>query len=136
MEKKLLLIAILLFVYITSTQAQDLSGKWRWNSDNGQVVYSLTLNHISKDRVTGVHCIQNFKIKITECSTPEEEYTVILVKITENIFKGSILSGTGKEREMRDIQIQYLPLEDRIIFSLTTVPEEPFLIPVEAILQR
>jgi hypothetical protein len=136
MAKKLLLIAVLIFVFITSTQAQDLSGKWRWNSDNGQVVYSLTLNHISKDRVTGVHCIQNFKRKITECFTPEEEYTVTLVKITENIFKGSLLSGTGKEREMRDIQIQYLPLEDRIIFSLTTVPEEPFLIPVEAILQR
>ncbi len=136
MVKKLLLIAVLLFVFITSTQAQDLSGKWRWNSNNGQVVYSLTLNHISKDRVTGVHCIQNFKRKITECFKPEEEYTVTLVKITENIFKGSLLSGTGKEREMRDIQIQYLPLEDRIIFSLTTVPEKPFLIPVEAILQR
>ncbi len=127
---------VLLFVFIASTQAQDLSGKWRWNSNNGQVVYSLTLNHISKDRVTGVHCIQNFKRKIKECFTPEEEYTVTLVKIAENIFKGSLLSGTGKDREMSDIQIQYLPLEDRILFSLTTVPEKPILIPVEAILQR
>mgnify|MGYP003109500375 CR=1 FL=1 len=72
----------------------------------------------------------------TECFEQEDEYTVTLVKIAENIFKGNLLSGTGKDREVRDIQIQYLPLEDRILFSLITIPEKPFLIPVEAILQR
>lgn len=136
MVKKLLLIPILVFLFITSTQAQDLSGKWQWNSGNSQVGFSLDLNHISKDRLRGVHCIQNFERKIKECFEPEDQYTVTLIKIAENIFKGSLLSGTGKDREARDIQIQYLPLEDRILFSLTTLPEKPFLIPMEAILQR
>ncbi len=119
-----------------SASAQDLTGEWRWNSDDGQVIYSLDLRHISKDRVRGVHCIQNFERKTTECFGPEDEYTVTLVKIAENIFQGNLLSGTGKDREVRDIQIQYLPLEDRILFKLMTVPEQPFLVPVEAILQR
>tara|TARA_R100000935_G_C2826931_1_gene162838 strand:- start:158 stop:568 length:411 start_codon:yes stop_codon:yes gene_type:complete len=136
MVRKLLLIVVLLFVFIPPTKAQDLTGKWRWNSPNGQVVYSLTLNQISKDRFSGVHCIQNFKRNIEECFTPDQEITVTLVKITENLFKGSLLSGIGKDREMREIQVQYLPLEDRILFNLTMVPKKSFFIPLEAILQR
>ncbi len=136
MVRKLLLIAVLLFVFIAPTKAQDLSGKWRWNSPDGQVVYSLTLNQISKDRITGAHCVKNFERKIKECFKPEQENTVSLVKVTENIFKGSLLSGTGKDREMREIQVQYLPLEDRILFNLTLVPQKSYLIPFEAILQR
>lgn len=136
MIKKLLCCLIIFTYFSISAFSQDLDGKWRWNSDNGQVVYSLDLNHITKDRIRGVHCIQNFQKQITECFEPEDEYTVMLVKIAENIFQGNLLSGTGKDRELRDIQIQYLPLEDRILFTLTTIPDKPFLVPVEAILQR
>lgn len=135
--KKIILCSLLIFTcFSISASAQDLAGKWQWNSNDGQVTYSLDLSHISNDRVRGVHCIQNFQRKITECFEPEDEYTVMLVKIAENIFQGNLLSGTGKDREVRGIQIQYLPLEDRILFKLTKVPVEPFLVPVEAILQR
>lgn len=136
MVKKLLFSILISAYFGFSASAQDLEGKWLWNSDDGQVTYSLDLNHISKDRIRGVHCIQNFEKKVTECFEPEDEYTVTLVKIADNIFQGNLLSGTGKEREVRDIQLQYLPLENRILFTLTKVPEEPFLVPVEAILQR
>jgi hypothetical protein len=136
MEKILLCSFVIFTCFSISVSAQDLTGKWRWNSGDGQVVYSLDLNHISKDRIRGVHCVQNFQRKITECFESENEYTVTLVQIAENIFQGNLLSGTGKDREVRDVQIQYLPLEDRILFTLTKVPEKPFLVPVEAILQR
>lgn len=136
MIKHLLSCSVLIIFINFSSNAQDLSGKWLWNSNDGQVTYSLDLNHISKDRVRGVHCIQNFELKRTECFEAEDEYTVTLVKIADNIFQGNLLSGTGKEREVRDIQIQYLPLEDRILFTLTKIPEQSFFVPVEAILQR
>jgi len=46
MVRKLLLIAVLIFVFIAPTQAQDLTGKWRWNSDNGQVVYNSLKQYV------------------------------------------------------------------------------------------
>ena len=131
-----LLYVVLFLCFSLPAFAQDLTGKWQWNSDDGQVIYSLDLTHITKDRVRGVHCIENFLLKRTECFEPEDEFTVTIVKIADNIFQGNLLSGTGKEREVRDIQIQYLPLEDRILFTLTNVPEQPFFLPVEALLQR
>ncbi len=35
-----------------------------------------------------------------------------------------------------EFQLQYLPLDDRLLFKLTKIPEGEFLIPVEAFLER
>jgi hypothetical protein len=58
------------------------------------------------------------------------------VKINENIFRGILLSGIGGNKIALDIQVQYLPLVDRLLFKLTKIPEGEFLIPVEAVLER
>ncbi|MCJ7756624.1 MAG: hypothetical protein MUP24_00650 [Gillisia sp.] len=136
MTKKILLIFGLIAFLGFPARAQDISGKWRLDSNDGQQIFSLDLIHITKDRVKGVHCIENFEKEITECFKMEDKYTVNIVKISENIFKGKLLSGIGGNKIEQDIQIQYLPLDDRLLFKLTKIPEGEFLIPVEAILER
>jgi hypothetical protein len=66
----------------------------------------------------------------------EDKYTVNIVKIAENIFKGKLLSGIGGNKIEQDIQVQYLPLDDRLLFKLTKIPEAEILIPVEGVLER
>lgn len=126
------LIAFLVF----SAKAQDISGEWRLDSNDGQQIFSLDLIHITKDRVRGVHCIENFEKEITECFKMKDKYTVNIVKIAENIFQGSLLSGIGGNKITLELQMQYLPLDDRLLFKLTKIPEGEFLIPVEGVLKR
>jgi len=136
MIKKLLLISGFIIFLVFSARAQDISGEWRMNSNDGQQIFSLELIHITKDRFKGVHCIENFEKEISECFKMEDKYTVNIVKITENIFKGKLLSWDGENKILLEFQLQYLPLDDRLLFKLTKIPEGEFLIPIEAVLER
>jgi hypothetical protein len=136
MIKKLLLISGFITFLMVSAGAQNISGEWRMNSNDGQQTLSLDLIHITKDRVKGVHCFENFEKEITECFKLEDEYTVNIVKINENIFRGIMLSGIGENKIVLNIQVQYLPLDNNLLFKLTKIPESEFLVPVEAVLER
>lgn len=121
----------------TGNYAQDLKGNWTWKSDDGQKTFTMELDHISKDRLNGVHCVEDFETEIVECyKMGEDEYSVSLVRIAPNLFQGNLVSVRGKEMEVRDIQIQYLPEDDTILFSLTKIPETPFRVPKKAVLSR
>lgn len=136
MTKKLLLISGLITLFGFSAKAQDISGEWHMISNDGQHIFTIDLIHITKDKFRGVHCIENFKIEIIECFKMKEEYTINLVKIAENIFKGNMMSGRGRNKTVQNIQMQYLQLDDRLLFKLTKIPEGEFLIPVEGVLER
>lgn len=136
MAKKFLFIFGFITLSVFSARAQDISGEWRLDSNDGQQIFSLDLNHITKDRVRGVHCIENFEKEITECFKIKDKYTVNIVKIAENIFQGSLLSGIGGNKITLELQVQYLPLDDRLLFKLTRIPEGEFIIPVEGVLKR
>jgi hypothetical protein len=58
-----------------------------------------------------------------------------MVQIAENIFQGNLLTARGTELYLRDVQLQYLPLDNTLMFTLTTSPEGPLQIPEEAILR-
>ena len=133
--KNLLIFGLIAFLGFTA-RAQDISGEWRLDSNDGQQIFSLDLIHMTKDRVKGLHCIENFKKEITECFKMEDNYTLNILKVAENIFKGKLLSWQGENEILLDIQLQYLPLDDNLLFRLTKIPEGEFLIPVEAILVR
>jgi len=135
MKKISLIFGLIAFLGFTA-RAQDISGEWIINSRDGQQIFSLDLIHITKDRVKGVHCIENFEEEITECFKMEDNYTVNIVKISENIFKGILLSYKGENEIILEIQVQYLPLDNTLLFKLTKIPETEFLIPVEAVLER
>ena len=134
--KKILLISMFLMFSSFIAGAQNISGEWRWNSGDGLKTFKIDLAHITKNRVQGVHCVDDFEIKVSECFKKEDEYTITLVKISENIFQGNLLSGAGRNRLVEDIQLQYIPLDNSMIFTHTKTPKGISLIPVEAILQR
>lgn len=135
--KKILLCSFVILTCISiSASAQDLSGEWRWDSSDGQKIFKIDLVHITKDRVQGVHCVEDFENKISECFQMQDEYTLSLVKISENIFQGNLLSGVGKDKLVEDIQLQYIPLDDSMIFTHTKIPRGISLIPLEGILRR
>lgn len=123
-------------LFILQLNAQDISGKWRWNSDDGQLIFSIDLVHVTRDRVAGVHCVESFEEELTECHDPRNDYTLRLAKIAPNIFQGSLLSIRNSEFEMRDIQLQYLPRNNRMIFTVTKIPETSLRVPMEAIMIR
>ena len=136
MIKNTLLISVFLMFSGLIAEAQNISGEWRLVSIDGQKAFTIELVHITKDRVQGVHCVEDFENKIFECFQMQDEYTVRLVKISENIFQGNLLSGVGKERLVEDIQLQYIPLDDSMIFTHTKIPRRVSLIPLEGILRR
>lgn len=136
MINKVLLISLFLMFSFFITEAQNISGEWRWNSGDGMQTFTIDLIHITKDRVQGVHCVEDFEAKVSECFKMEDEYTIRLVKISENIFQGNLMSGVGKDRLVEDIQLQYIPLDNSMIFTHTKIPKGISHIPVEAILHR
>jgi hypothetical protein len=73
MIKKLLLISGFITFSVFSAGAQDISGEWHMNSNDGQQIFILDLIHITKDRVSGAYCIENFEKEITECFKIEEK---------------------------------------------------------------
>jgi len=46
------------------------------------------------------------------------------------------LSWKGENEILLEFQVQYHPLDGRLLFKLTKIPEGEFLIPVEAVLER
>lgn len=136
MIKKTLLISVFLMFSGLISEAQNISGEWRWNSADGLKTFTLNLVHITKDRVQGVHCTEDVEVKVSECFKMENEYTVSLTKISENIFRGNLLSGIDKNVLAEKIQLQYIPLDNSIIFTHTKIPEGISLTPSEAILRR
>ncbi len=66
----------------------------------------------------------------------ENKYSVNLVKISENIFRGNLLSGIGGNKITQELQVQYLPLDDRLLFKSIKITEGEFLIPAQRFLKR
>lgn len=135
MIKKLLLISGCI-TFLVTAGAQDISGQWQMDSSDGQQIFRLDLIHITKERVRGVHCMENFEKEISECFKMENKYSVNLVKISENIFRGNLLSGIGGNKITQELQVQYLPLDDRLLFKSIKITEGEFLIPAQGFLKR
>ena len=136
MTKKILLISVFISLLGFSAKAQDISGEWRMISNDGQQIFTIDLIHITKDRVRGAHCLENFEKEVAECFKRVDTYTVNLMKIAENIFQGKLLSWKGENEILLELQVQYLPIDNRLLFKLTKIPEGEFLVPVEGVLQR
>lgn len=126
---------IILFLY-APLYSQNIQGVWTWSSQDGQSQFSLDLTHISKDRVSGLHCIENLQARVNECHRTGEDYTVSLVLVAKNIYQGNLLSVRGRTLYTRNIQLQFMPVDGSILFTLTREPEGPLYIPREALLRR
>lgn len=134
MKKAILITTFLLFLTSFQSPAQEISGSWSWNSEDGGDMFTVDLIKISKDKYRGSHCSVYLHGDRIDCNDVQDDFTIVLIRKAENIFEGSIRSSYS--HSTGNVQLQYLQEEDRILFTLTTPPEGEFYIPVEAELQR
>lgn len=113
--------------------AQDITGSWSWNSDDGEAHFNLELKK-ENDQFTGSHCGVFHNGDKIDCSEgTETEASVKVVQIAENMFEGSIASGysptTGK------VRLKYDPEEQSLRFQLIEKPSGIFYLPTEITLR-
>ena len=134
MVKKLHLITLLFFSLILSSQAQDISGSWSWNSPDGGNMFTIDLMEISENNYRGNHCSVYLRGDKIDCNDNKDEFSIVLIRKAENIFQGSIRSGFSYA--VGNVQLQYLPADNTILFSLKTHPKGEYYIPLEGVLVR
>jgi len=133
MTKKLLLL-FLISIFSNSIYAQDISGSWSWNSEEGSNMFTLDLIKTSENNFRGNHCSVYLHGDRIDCNDSKEDFSIVLIKKAENIFQGSIRSGFSYA--VGNVQLQYLPEENTMLFSLKTAPEGEYYMPIEARLIR
>lgn len=134
MVKKLLFIPVLVFLFLTPTQAQDISGSWSWNSTEGNNMFTVELIQASENNYRGNHCSVYLHGERIDCNDTKDDFTIILIRKAENVFQGSIRSGYSYA--VGNVQLQYLPNEDTMLFSLKSAPKGEYYMPLEARMQR
>lgn len=130
--KKLLL--LFLFLIPLQFQAQDISGNWNWVTGVGENSFTLTLKKVSENNYRGIHCASYYGGNRIDCESDENNYSVALIRKSDNIFQGTIKSGYSQTTG--NFQLQYLPLNNTMIFKITQMPQGISFIPQEAILER
>lgn len=133
MVKKLLFLFIGILLYIPS-QAQDISGSWSWNSRESGDMFTIDLIKASENNFRGNHCSVFLDGNRIDCNDTKDDFSIVLVRKAENIFQGSIRSGYSMA--VGNVQLQYLPEENTMLFSLKTAPKGIYYMPVEARLVR
>lgn len=134
MIKKLQLAFFICFLISFSSQAQEIEGSWSWNSQDGVNMFSIDLLRISENNYRGNHCSVYLGGDRIDCRENGEDFTIVLVRKSENIFQGSIRSGLSNS--IGNVQLQYLPNEDSLLFSLKSNPKGEYYMPLEGRLER
>ncbi|WP_146613674.1 hypothetical protein [Algoriphagus yeomjeoni] len=110
---------VLLFSYYSN--AQDISGTYRWDLDSGRRNFVISLS--PKNAILGTiptsfqgeHCgIFNYGSRM-DCSY--EEYSISVNRISENLFTGTILSAYSLA--VSEIRITYFPESEKIRWEVT-----------------
>lgn len=130
MIKKLLLLPLLVILFGVTAFSQDISGSWSWNSKEGGDMFTIDLLKASENQFSGNHCSVFLHGDRIDCSDSKDEFSIVLIRKAENIFQGSIRSDYSKA--IGNVQLQYLPEENTILFSLKTAPDGIYYMPVEA----
>lgn len=134
MVKKLLAVYTVLLLSIFPAAAQDISGSWSWNSKEGNNMFTIDLIQATENDIRGNHCSVFLAGERIDCNDTRDEFTVVLVKKAENIYQGSIRSGYSYA--VGNVQLQYLPEDNTMLFTLKTAPKGEYYMPLEARLVR
>lgn len=134
MIKRLLSVYSMILLSVIPATAQDISGSWSWNSKEGSNMFTIDLIQATNNDFRGNHCSVFLDGERIDCNDIKDEFTVILIKKAENIFQGSIRSGYSYA--VGNVQLQYLPEENTMLFTLKTAPKGEYYMPMEARLVR
>lgn len=97
-------------------------------------MFILDLIETTENDFRGNHCSVYLNGNRIDCSDNKDEFSIVLIRKAENIFQGSIRSGYSSATG--NVQLQYLPEEKTMVFSLKAAPEGEYYMPVEARLVR
>lgn len=131
---KKLLIFFIGFLFFIPSQAQDISGSWSWSSKESGDMFTIDLIKASENNFRGNHCSVYLSGNRIDCIDTKDDFSIVLIRKAENIYQGSIRSGHSMA--VGNVQLQYLPEENTMLFSLKTAPKGVYYMPVEARLVR
>ena len=97
-------------------------------------MFTIDLIEISDNNYRGNHCSVYLHGDRIDCNDNRDEFSIVLIRKAENIFQGSIRSGLNYA--VGNVQLQYLPIDNTILFSLKTNPKGEYYIPLEGVLVR
>ncbi|WP_339866729.1 hypothetical protein [uncultured Algoriphagus sp.] len=114
---------VILFIVFCSAEifAQNISGTYRWDLDNGRRNFVISLS--PKNAILGTtptsfkgeHCGVFENGNRMDCSY--EEYSISLNKVSENVFTGTILSAYS--RTISEIKVTYFTNNKNIKWEVT-----------------
>lgn len=118
---KNILIFISLSIISINLNAQNISGTYRWDLDEGRrsFVIELTATNVllgqPVSKYKGEHCgIFDYGNRM-DCSY--EDHSIFLNRVSQNIFVGTILSAYSNT--VSEIKITYLPTSGNIRWEVT-----------------
>ncbi len=114
-------IFLILIISISNAYSQDISGIYRWDLDSGSRTFTIYLEannpipNILPTSFKGEHCGVFENGRRMDCSY--EEYSIFLDRVSENVFKGTILSAYSLA--ISEIKVTYFPDSRTIRWELT-----------------
>jgi hypothetical protein len=123
----------LIFMLFTSICAysQDISGIYRWDLDSGSRTFTVYLEaedsipNVVPTSFKGEHCGVFESGRRMDCSY--DDYSIFLKKISENVFKGMILSAYSLA--ISEIKVTYFPESKSLRWEVTKEGKEKNFLP-------
>jgi hypothetical protein len=134
--KKLFLISVLSIIPIMNCNAQNITGKWHWQNKSGSAMFSLTLEKTTNNTIKGYHCAvaQNGKRIDCDSDSSDDDYSVSLMKLQENVYIGTIFSNYSATKST--YKLIYRPSNDTILFQRVKKGDGITFIPKKVVLHR
>ena len=131
--KKLFLLNIV-FLVASCANAQNITGNWVWQSENGDHKFEMSLEKPNTNTIKGYHCGIFRQGQKIDCVESNNDYSINLTKYQSNVYKGSIRSGFSGEEGT--IKITYNSSHDTIFFERLEYPNGESYIPNKITLTR
>lgn len=132
---KKVIITIIVFIFSTVVYSQDISGNWRWNSDNGKNLTEITLVKVDDNNFKGNYCSSYYDGKKMDCKEENNtDFCIFIHKVSLNIFEGTFESSFSNT--MGNIRVTFIPSSNKIKLEILSEPTGEFYFPTDVLLKK
>ncbi len=121
---------LLLFLIPLFGSAQDISGNWSWQAENGEAQMEITLD-AEGSNYTGHHCAVFQNGDRIDCVDEDDPVSMRIQRTAENEFEGIIRSGYSPSEGK--IKLHFDPENETLLFELIEAPGNIYYLPKRAI---